>query len=71
MFLYLFSDGTIRQVEDNPTVLDLVALSGKLLRIIRGGEAGYYELIKDESKLIWVPIRYGESKMCSEGKING
>lgn len=71
MFLYIFSDNSVRRVEENPTVVDLLAVSQGLLTIIKFDKRkGFLHLVKDESKLIWVPVK--EAKMVSgeEGRLH-
>ncbi len=58
MFLYIFTDGQIKQVSENPTIVDLLAVSQSLLTIIKfDKKKGFFRLIKDESKLCWVPVK--------------
>ncbi len=67
MYLYIFIDGTIKQLQGNPTVVDLMGCAAGTLKIVKYNvkKKIFLQLVISEAnKLIWetvsdsTPIKY-------------
>jgi hypothetical protein len=56
MYLFIYIDGTVRQVHDNITVADLITVKAKKLTIITVVQDKFVRFVIDEDKLCPVPI---------------
>jgi hypothetical protein len=70
MLLYVFRDGTCRQVEDNPTTTDILGVVSGALSIFKGTDSGYYRLIVGKAKFSWQPIKEAKTFSCPDGRLH-
>lgn len=70
MLLYVFIDGTCKQVEDNISVADMLAVKQGLLKIVKWHKGQFVYLVQDESKLLWVPIKKGFTISCPDARVH-
>lgn len=69
MLLYVFRDGTAKQVQDNPSVLDLLAVRQGGLSIYKYSDKQYLRLIfEDDFK--WEQVENEKIISCSEGRLH-
>jgi hypothetical protein len=70
MYLLVFRDLTVRQVHDNLTVADLLAVRERLARIFTINEKDFLEIVLDDGKMCIVPIKEAKPLSCSAGKVH-
>jgi hypothetical protein len=70
MYLFVFSDHTIRQVADNITVAELLAMQEHSLRVFQFIGENFVELIVDNGKPCLVPVREGKVFQCKDGRFH-
>lgn len=70
MYLFIFANGSIKKVDDNITVADMLAVKQKLLKIVRFNleKKVFQELVIDESKALWLTVKQSYDIICSSGK---
>jgi hypothetical protein len=56
MYLFIYHDGTCRQVTDNLTTADLLAIKTDTLRVYIFVDGQFYRIVIDENKICKVPI---------------
>jgi hypothetical protein len=70
MYLFIFADGRARQVHDNLTVTDLLAVKEKVLRIFTVVENNFVLLTIDNEKITPVPVVEGRIIQGTAGRIH-
>lgn len=72
MYLFVYADGSARQVIDNLSVADLLAVSVGTLRIFtyNFGDSKFYKVVLDENKLCKVPVLDSRVIQCEEGRLH-
>jgi hypothetical protein len=70
MYLYIFADGTVRQVHDNISVADLIALKQGLLRIFSVVNHKFVRIVLDKEKICLVPVRESEILLNKDGRLH-
>jgi hypothetical protein len=68
MYLFIFADGKTRQVEDNLTILDLLAVKQNLLTIFCLREGRFHKVLMDEARLCYVPVHDSSLLISKEGR---
>jgi hypothetical protein len=66
----VFSDGTAKAVEDNPTVADFIAVTQGLLSIYFYKENKFYRLLKYNTDFDWISVPGAKPIQCKEGRIH-
>jgi hypothetical protein len=57
MYLFVYGDGRVRQVHDNLTVTDMLALKQGELKVFTCADNEFYQIVIDESKVCKVPVQ--------------
>jgi hypothetical protein len=70
MYLYLFADGTIRQVHDNITISDVLAIKEGLLRVFTIHNNKFVRIVVDEEKLCVIPVQESDVIQNKEGRLH-
>lgn len=72
MYLFVWLDGRVRQVNDNLSIADHLAVKKRLLTVVRyDKEKGVYtKLVHDNDRAYWVPILEGQDAISAEAKIH-
>lgn len=70
MYLYIFREGPVKTVRDNPTTLDYVAVAQGLLCIVKHDGRKFVRLVRDENKFYWVPVQTAQTLSCKLGRFN-
>ena len=56
MYLFVFSDNQVRQITDNLSVTDYIAMLSGLLRVYRAKIDGFVQIVIDNGKLCEVNV---------------
>lgn len=72
MYLFVWTDGRVRQFRDNLTVLDHLAVTQGLLHIFRfdHDKESFARLVIDNGRACWVPVQQGRTAISSEAKLH-
>lgn len=66
MYLFIFLDGSSKQVTDNLSVADLLGVRERTLRIFRYRGEAFEQLVADECSLTWMPVKEARVVACKE-----
>ena len=69
MYLYLTKTGPAKQVEENPSTMDFMAVSQGLLKIFRFAEE-FQELVFSSGKFHWIPVASAETLKTSDARLH-
>lgn len=70
MYLFLFKDGSVRQVADNLTVVDILACKQGLLKIIRCVKQSFEKLLICDDGLKWKRVKKGNIFSIQDGRFH-
>ncbi len=70
MYLFIFVDGTFKQVNENLSVTDLVAVKSGLLKILRSHLNSFQALTFKQEKLVWSPVPEAKVLTLRESRIH-
>lgn len=74
MFLYIFKDGTIKQVDENPSVADMLAVAMGILEIVTYDKDGKFfkklSKVQNGEKYIWTELEEADTLICREGRVH-
>lgn len=70
MYIFVWIDGTTRQVEENVTVADIMAVRMGTLKILRLKEKNLEQLMPDNETIHWVPVKSARSVSHKEYKFH-
>lgn len=70
MFLYIFKNGDIKQVADNPTVADTIAVGLGGLTILKCVQNVFYKLVLEKNKICWTKVEDCVTLSCRDGRFH-
>jgi hypothetical protein len=70
MYLLVLADRSARQVVDNLTVADLLAVAQGLAHVYRLHEARYETLVFDLGRPCWLPVRPARVAACPDARLH-
>lgn len=70
MYLLVFVDHRIRQIEDNLTVAEMLAIQERTLRVFQVIDGKFLEIVIDNGKLCLVPVPVGTIIQGKEGRFH-
>lgn len=70
MYLFIYADRTCKQVTDNLSVGDLLAVRRGLLGVYRVREGRFEKLVPDERTITWVPVPESRVAFSEESRFH-
>lgn len=70
MFLYLFRKDCIKQVTDNPSVADVIAVGLGGLMIIKFDGKSFLKMSVESGKITWTKVEEADILSCRDGRIH-
>jgi hypothetical protein len=70
MYIFVWIDGSIRTVNDNLTVGDMMGVLHGTVNVLRVRSSSVERLTPDEGKLYWVPVKESSSVASTEVKFH-
>lgn len=70
MLLYLFNKDCIKQVADNPTVADVIAVGLGGLTIIKFDGKSLLKMTIENGKMTWTKLEEADTLSCRDGRIH-
>jgi hypothetical protein len=68
MFLYVFKDGSFKQLADNPSVIDLLGVKSGLLNIFKTDGKTFKYFDKDFN--CWQDVEHCKMFSCKDGRVH-
>jgi hypothetical protein len=70
MYLFLFANGCVRQVHDNLSIADMLAIKDKTLRVYTIHDDTFMLVTIDEEKVCFVPVPESRIVQCQTGRLH-
>lgn len=70
MYLFVYLDGRTRQVHDNLSVQDFLAIKQKDVKVYTVKDNKFLEIIIDENKICFKPVAEARVLQSTEGRIH-
>jgi hypothetical protein len=70
MYLFVFANGCVRQVHDNLSIGDMLAITDKTLRVYTVIDNKFVLVTIDEDKVCFIPVPESSVIQCQTGRLH-
>jgi hypothetical protein len=70
MYLFVFSNGLVRQVEDNITIVDALAMKNNLLSVYSFKDGQFYQVVIEDNQFVYKEVEQAKIVQGESGRLH-